>query len=388
MKRYIIYGPIWHHRSAGLRALYNLQKSLIMKGYDCIYYCFGSDPVAINEVTDDDVVIYPEIVKGNPLKANNVVRWLLNEPGVCGGDGIYSETDMVFFHMFRERYSNVTGLPLRINPYDTNLLRDLGLPREHNLIWVYKGAGKKRIPLDGIEITINWPESKRELIDLLQRCKIFYTYDDASALNFEAKLCGCDVRLINADGSIVPYPFTGSLEKTFAESENQLDDFIRITQFETNYNDIFQERILTEGEQLFGTGDVERAGELFKQVLTVAPNSIEALNNLGVIAFQQGEMDRAVSYFTRVLKINAGCSKTLANLGKCAEFQEDYAKAAECFEKSLSLEPDEINTLNSLGNCYTHMKNFKKAKDAYEKSLTLDCVQENIKGILEGLTGN
>jgi hypothetical protein len=34
LKRYVIYGPIWHHRSGGLMALYNLQKALIRRGYD------------------------------------------------------------------------------------------------------------------------------------------------------------------------------------------------------------------------------------------------------------------------------------------------------------------------------------------------------------------
>ncbi|MCK9362292.1 MAG: hypothetical protein M0P74_01635 [Syntrophales bacterium] len=172
MKRYIIYAPIWHHRSGGLMALYNLQKSLIRKGYDCIYYCFGSETAAINEVTDDDVIIYPEIVNGNPLRAKNVVRWLLNVPGICGGDGKYLNTDMVFFYLPKEKYTNIQGQPLRIPFWDDNL-KDLGLHREHDCIWVYKGAWKKRIPLDGIEITLDWPKSKQKLIDLLQRCKIF-----------------------------------------------------------------------------------------------------------------------------------------------------------------------------------------------------------------------
>ncbi len=253
MKRYIIYAPIWHHRSAGLMVLYNLQKSLIKRGYDCIYYCFGSEHVAIDEVTDDDIVIYTEIVNGNPLKAKNVVRWLLNIPGVIGGNGNYLETDMVFFYMDRKKYSNMKGLPLHIS-ISRDDFKDLGLPKEHNLIWVYKGANKKRIPLDGIEITFDWPKSKDKLIDLLQRCKIFYSYDEHTSLAAEAKMCGCDVRLVNADGSIVPFPLP-DLTKITLDDEKQLDDFIRITQGEISYDDFFKTSVLTDGEQLLDLRD-------------------------------------------------------------------------------------------------------------------------------------
>ena len=42
------------------------------------------------------VVVYGETVRGNPLKAGHVVRWIMNTPGVCGGDGVYALTDHIF----------------------------------------------------------------------------------------------------------------------------------------------------------------------------------------------------------------------------------------------------------------------------------------------------
>jgi O-antigen biosynthesis protein len=228
MKRYIIFGPIWHHRSAGLIVLYNFQKELIRRGYDCIYYCFGSEHIAVDEVTDDDVVIYPEIVNGNPLNAKNVVRWLLNIPGVCGGDGIYKESDLIYCFLPNTTYPNMRGY-LCISSFDEKL-KDLGLPREHNLIWVYKGAAKKRIPIEGIEITFDWPKSKNKLIDLLQRCKTFYSYDDTTSLAYEARLCGCDVKLVNADGTVVPFPFPVENDNYLLQSKLLIDQFVETTQ--------------------------------------------------------------------------------------------------------------------------------------------------------------
>ncbi len=44
----------------------------------------------------DSIVLYPEVVSGNPLKAAKVVRWTLNSPGLLGGDAHYADDEMVF----------------------------------------------------------------------------------------------------------------------------------------------------------------------------------------------------------------------------------------------------------------------------------------------------
>lgn len=226
-KRYILYSTPFYHRSGGLMALYNLQKILIRKGFDCIYYFTPEVEVAKQEITDNDVIIYPEVICGNPLEAKNVVRWLLNIPGVCGGDGLYSNTDLIFCYLPKD-YPNMKGY-LFIPNWEEGL-KDLGLIRKYDCIWVYKGVWKKRIPIDGVEITSNWPKSKQELINLLQHCKTLYTYDDCTCLAHEAKLCGCDVKLINADGSIIPYPYPEGTFEYWAQSSQHIEEFIRITQ--------------------------------------------------------------------------------------------------------------------------------------------------------------
>ena len=77
--KYLIVTPFYRNNSAGIRVLYELQKHLIRAGYDA---------KTINEIShtaqDDEIVIYPEIVFGNPLKAKKVVRYILNVPGFIG----------------------------------------------------------------------------------------------------------------------------------------------------------------------------------------------------------------------------------------------------------------------------------------------------------------
>ncbi|MGB9499906.1 MAG: glycosyltransferase [Dissulfuribacterales bacterium] len=142
---------------------------------------------------------------------------------------------------------------------------------------------------------------------------------------------------------------------------------------------------VADGEQLFGMGDIEGAKRIFEQIVSTDPDNIEALNNLGVIAFQQGGTDQAVSYFTRVLETDENYFEAIENLGKCAEAQKDYQKAAQWFERALTLKPDEIGLLNSLGNCFIQAENLSKAREVYEKSFGLDGGQENIRVILREL---
>ena len=55
-----------------------------------------------DHLKDGDVVIYPEVVEGNPLRAKNVVRWLLHKPGFFSGSNWLPPKKDLVFH-FGER---------------------------------------------------------------------------------------------------------------------------------------------------------------------------------------------------------------------------------------------------------------------------------------------
>jgi GT2 family glycosyltransferase/thioredoxin-like negative regulator of GroEL len=148
-----------------------------------------------------------------------------------------------------------------------------------------------------------------------------------------------------------------------------------------------EEYSVADGEKLFGMDDIEGAKRIFEQILSADPNSIEALNNLGVIAFQQGGIDQAISYFTSVLETDESYFEAIENLGKCGEAQKEYLKAAEWFERALKLKPDDIGLLNSLGNYFIQAEDLESAREVYEKSLGLDGGQESIEVILRELGG-
>ncbi|MEW5993187.1 MAG: tetratricopeptide repeat protein [Candidatus Zixiibacteriota bacterium] len=68
-----------------------------------------------------------------------------------------------------------------------------------------------------------------------------------------------------------------------------------------------------EGELLFNEGRFDEARERFLEAAQSEPTSVEALNNLGVIAFQQKQPGQAAQYFARALEIDPFHVETILN---------------------------------------------------------------------------
>jgi len=148
---------------------------------------------------EEAVVIYPEITIGNPMKAKNVVRWILNTPGECAGvgaNGFYSnklDTDLIFkyseyFHIKNESESR--GL-LTTTFIDTDYFFTSSEPRKGSAFFVKKGGMKNKIhPDDAIDLSKlenNW----KVMGDVLRKVEYFYCYDNACFWVVIAALCGC-----------------------------------------------------------------------------------------------------------------------------------------------------------------------------------------------------
>jgi hypothetical protein len=212
---YVIVAPVYRNSSAGVRALYRLKDELIKRGYD-VTVCQGGDRVPYGSI-----VVYPEIVDGNPLNAKTVIRYVLNTPGLLGGDKEYDESEIVFTY-----HPSYYDAPVLTVPTIEDFFQDEGLPRAGACFWVGKGINIPRIPeTDGLmEITYTWPKTREELANLLNTKVVFYSYDNNTALNAEAKKCGCKVVVIGGEMPDADY------DEKIKDFDKQLDYFIDVTQ--------------------------------------------------------------------------------------------------------------------------------------------------------------
>ena len=93
--KFIIYAPPFDENSGGNVLLHRLCDLLNKEGESAyirlwdmpqpnnsgIYGSFNTPLAKISDLSDNTIVVYPEVVSGNPLMAKNVVRWLLYHPG-------------------------------------------------------------------------------------------------------------------------------------------------------------------------------------------------------------------------------------------------------------------------------------------------------------------
>lgn len=196
----LVHAPPFRWTSGGCVVLHSLCRRLRRVGADA-YLWAGGEPAAnpdwdtpfangkIDPTTPDVVAVYPEVVTGNPLGTRHVVRWLLNVPGLLGGDGVYPAADLIY--TYAPRFGS--GPPLTV----IELRRDLfhppppGSSRSGGCYVVRKGSRTPRVAAtEGME---HLPDDTTHEVyaDRFRRCETFYSYDPTTTLSVLAALCGC-----------------------------------------------------------------------------------------------------------------------------------------------------------------------------------------------------
>lgn len=202
-KPYSVITPPFDPASGGIRVMWGLYGHLLAKGQ--IVYPNAQYP------TSDFIAIYPEIYHGNPAGANTVVRYILNKPGIMSSYGIpgplsFPPEDKIYvfskiYDVFGVDDDHLMFLPI----LNLNLFKAKKGKRKNRCVFVGKG---RDIPL---KETVGLQRLTRELIqdqgslaDFLNTCEIMYSFENPTAMNEIARLCGCRVVFI-PEGATINY---------------------------------------------------------------------------------------------------------------------------------------------------------------------------------------
>jgi hypothetical protein len=203
--RFVIAAPGYRPDSGGVVAMHRLCDVLNRLGHRAVILpldgraatCPGWDTplVTVPAAVEGAVVVYPEIVTGNPLGAAQVVRWLLNRPGYVSGrpTGAGPDDLVVAWNRAIDPALPVLTLPL----FDPRVFFPKDAPARGALLWVGKGQLPAAFPRARTTmITRTWPTDRPRLAALLRAADVLYSCDWMTAIAFEALLCGTPVVLV------------------------------------------------------------------------------------------------------------------------------------------------------------------------------------------------
>ncbi len=102
-----------------------------------------------------------------------------------------------------------------------------------------------------------------------------------------------------------------------------------------------QNNKLNDGETLYAEGKIEEAKKCFLSIVENYPDSKEAYNNLGVIAFQNDDKEKAIDYFTKSLEIDPLYRDTIVNYTDLLRSLDQLPIVIPLLEKVVELNPED-----------------------------------------------
>ena len=218
---YYIEAPAYRRNSAGIRVMHLLCHLLNRSGHDAYLYPTAATnplwhtPVLTPQLAQQHaqagrrpITVYPEVVSGNPRNGGSVVRYLLNRPGLIGGDVEFPVSDLIFAYTQHllpdgERPEHVLFMP----PIDSSIFHNRNNPhdglRQGWLLYPGRHAAAleehKDLAAQCTLITSGWPASPQEMAALFRQSERVFCFESTS-IGLEAILCGCPA-------IVLPSPF-------------------------------------------------------------------------------------------------------------------------------------------------------------------------------------
>lgn len=314
-----IYAPTWAEWSAGTRVLHYLCHFLNLSGIESYLVLHGrskghlsTNPELITPVltklkleshyeSQKEIwVIYSESVPGNPLRADNIFRWLLNFPSLLGGQLFYpGEIVLSYSKKIADQYQALNQIQI-----ETLFVPALLEEDAESLVVLGKATAKEDLSLSyaqkfknlggtlpiqiqdhTLEITRfgNSATPRKETLRLIASARELFVFENSTIIT-EAQLLGTPVVCIKniwfsellAEEELGSEGVTWELETVFANPEetlirirnswNELPRVINsIFNFQTRAERRVSTKIVLPKQKLFSNHAISRGIILLKQ---------------------------------------------------------------------------------------------------------------------------
>lgn len=143
---------------------------------------------------DNAIVIYPEIVSGNPLKSRKYVRWLLHRKGHHVSNTKFKHGDLYFCYQeaFNDHHEGLHyGGVLRVLDLMLDVYSNTNPgERSGTCFMIRKGKSRRDLPSFRGKLVVDGV-SHQALAKIFNEKKYCYFYDPYTAYSSYAAVCGC-----------------------------------------------------------------------------------------------------------------------------------------------------------------------------------------------------
>lgn len=129
---------------------------------------------------------------------------------------------------------------------------------------------------------------------------------------------------------------------------------------------------LAVGVKCHQSGQIQRAEQIYREILRVDPSHADSLHLLGVLAHQGGEHQTAVDYIGRAIEKKPGVIDYHSNLGSAYQSLGRLSKAVGSFRRALRIQPNHPCLHYNMGNALKKQGKLDKAIECFQRAVKLD----------------
>jgi Flp pilus assembly protein TadD len=130
--------------------------------------------------------------------------------------------------------------------------------------------------------------------------------------------------------------------------------------------------VLAEAVEHHRANRLPQAEALYRRVLAIDPDNVEALHHLGVAAGQQAKYETAEHLIGRAVALSPHRAEAHFNLGNALEGQDRIEEAAASYQRALAIKPDYVAAMNNLGVVLQAQNRVAAAMKSYGQALEIE----------------
>ena len=129
---------------------------------------------------------------------------------------------------------------------------------------------------------------------------------------------------------------------------------------------------LGEAVTFHTAGSLNRAQEIYQEILQFQPNHLDALHLSGVVALQSGEYSLALDYLNKAIQLNPNFVEAIFNRGVLYKNIKQFDRALAEYSKVLELNPLHKSAHFDTGYLLEQLEENDRALESYSRAIEID----------------